>query len=240
MRKDHRPYAIKKLWTGLQNYYLKKFLAPEFDYMGRGVHAIKPWHVEVFGSPVRLGAYSTIIANSDEKIRLSVWTDKKDVHGIEIGDYCLLCPGTRITAAEKITIGANTMLANGVFITDADWHGIYDRSMPIGTTRPVSIGKNSWLGERVIVCKGVTIGENSIIGAGSVVVKDIPANCIAGGNPAKVLRMLDPEKEIITRGDWLRDPAEIGRQFDILDRHHLKDNTFLGWLRSLLMPGPED
>ena len=49
-----------------------------------------------------------------------------------------------------------------------------------------------WLGGSVVVCPGVTIGENSIIGAGAVVTRDIPANSIAAGNPARVIKTLDP------------------------------------------------
>ncbi len=54
--------------------------------------------------------------------------------------------------------------------------------------RPISIGDNVWLGGGVIVCPGVTIGDNSAIGAGSVVTRDIPANVVAVGSPARVLR----------------------------------------------------
>ena len=61
-------------------------------------------------------------------------------------------------------------------------------------TKPVKIGKYVWLGGNVVVCPGVTIGDNSIIGAGSVVTTDIPANVIAVGNPARVIKHLDPPK----------------------------------------------
>jgi maltose O-acetyltransferase len=54
--------------------------------------------------------------------------------------------------------------------------------------RPIAIGDNVWLGGGVIVCPGVTIGDNSVIGAGAVVTKDIPANVVAVGNPARVVR----------------------------------------------------
>ena len=53
---------------------------------------------------------------------------------------------------------------------------------------PIVIGNNVWLGGGVIVCPGVTIGENTVVGAGAVVVKDLPANVIAVGNPARVIR----------------------------------------------------
>jgi acetyltransferase-like isoleucine patch superfamily enzyme len=55
----------------------------------------------------------------------------------------------------------------------------------------VTIGKNVWVTTRCIILQGVTIGDNVIISAGSVVVSDIPSNCIAGGNPAKVIKFLE-------------------------------------------------
>jgi maltose O-acetyltransferase len=55
---------------------------------------------------------------------------------------------------------------------------------------PIKIGKNCWIGGGVIVCPGVTISENTTIGAGSVVVRDIPADVLAGGNPCRVIRRL--------------------------------------------------
>jgi maltose O-acetyltransferase len=57
--------------------------------------------------------------------------------------------------------------------------------------KPIIIGKNVWITSRCIILPGVVIGDNTIIGAGSVVTKDIPANCIAAGNPAKVLKFRD-------------------------------------------------
>ena len=53
---------------------------------------------------------------------------------------------------------------------------------------PITLGRNVWLGGGVIVCPGVTIGDNSVVGAGSVVTRDIPANVVAVGNPARVIR----------------------------------------------------
>ena len=58
-------------------------------------------------------------------------------------------------------------------------------------TAPVRIEDNVWIGGNVTICAGVTIGENSVIGAGSVVIHDIPANCVAAGNPCKVIREIN-------------------------------------------------
>ena len=151
---------------------------------------MKPWHVEIFGGPVSLGDFSTVIATPDRKVRVTVWSDLREKGRIDIGNCCLICPGVRISAATEIVIGESCMLAYGAFVTDSDWHGVYDRSQPIGQTLPVHIEDNVWIGDSAIICKGVTIGANSIIGAGSVVTKDIPDNVIAAGNPARVIRKL--------------------------------------------------
>lgn len=56
--------------------------------------------------------------------------------------------------------------------------------------RPITIGDNVWIGGGAVVLPGVTIGDNSVIGAGAVVTKDVPANVVAVGNPARVVRSL--------------------------------------------------
>ena len=181
-----------------------------------------------------------MIATPDRKVRITVWSDLQDSGKIEIGNCALICPGVRISAATEIVIGESCMLAHGVFVTDSDWHGVYDRSLPIGNTAPVKIGNNAWIGDGVIVCKGVRIGENSIIGAGSVVVRDIPANAVAAGNPAAVLKYLEPGRPVKTRAEWLADPGKLAAQFDLIDRHLMERNTWTGWIRSLIQPRKGD
>lgn len=236
MRRDHRPYILKRLDLGFQKWYADRYLRPQFEALGNGALFMKPWHVELFGGPISLGRYATVIATPDRNVRLTVWSELNVGGRITIGDYCLISPGVRISAATEISIGDNTMLAHGAFVTDSDWHGVYDRGQPIGRTLPVHIGENVWIGDSAIVCKGVSIGNNSVIGAGSVVVKDIPENTIAAGNPAVVLKMLDPERPMRTRRDWLGDPDSLASQFDLLDRHFMRGNTWLGWIRSLILP----
>ena len=240
MRKDHRPYYLKRFYNKYQKWYAEYFLAPQFEYFGRGLVFMKPQHVEVFGGPVYLGDYSTIIATPDRKVRFAVWPVWLGKGKIEIGKCCLICSGTRIMSATSITMGDGCMTAQNVSISDADWHDIYDRSMPIGKTQAVTIGNNVWLGDSVIVGKGVTIGDNAVIGAGSIVVKDIPANAIAVGNPATVIKYLDPDKPLKTRTDWLSNPAKLASDFEIIDRALMKSNTMAGWFRSLLFPRKGD
>jgi len=240
MRRDHRPYILKRLDQNFQRWYANRFLRPQFEYLGGGCTFMKPWHVEIFGGPVSLGEYATVIATSDRKVRLTVWSAWDGEGKIRIGDCCLICPGVRISAATEIAIGQGCMMAHGVFVTDADWHGVYDRSLPIGQTAPVRIGDNVWIGDGAIVCKGVRIGENSIIGAGSVVVREIPANAVAAGNPAAVVKYLESDRPVRTRADWLRDPGALAAQFAEIDRHFMKNNTWPGWVRSLILPRKGD
>jgi acetyltransferase-like isoleucine patch superfamily enzyme len=240
LRKDHRPYLLKRFDLKFQMWYANHFLRPQFEHLGQGCHFMKPWHVEIFGGPVSLGDHSTVIATPDRKVRLTVWSDLQGGGKIEIGHCALICPGVRISAATEIVVGDSCMLAQGVFVTDSDWHGVYDRSLAIGNTVPVHIGNNSWIGDSAIVCKGVRIGENSIIGAGSVVVRDIPANAIAAGNPASVLKYLEPGRPVKTRAEWLANPRELAAQFDLIDRHLMGKNTWMGWIRSLILPRKGD
>jgi len=236
MRKDHRPYFIKYLDIAFQQWYARYFLRPQFDYLGKGALFLKPWHVEVFGWPISLDDYANVIATSDKRVRLTVWSDTGETGRIRIGKYALICPGVRISSALDIAIGDSCMLAQGAYVTDSDWHGIYDRCISIGRKAAVKLGNNVWIGDSAIVCKGVTIGNNSIVGAGSVVVRDIPPNVVAAGNPADIIRELDPEKHMGTRAEWFAEPEKLASQFMKMDREALKSNKISGWLRSLFFP----
>lgn len=105
---------------------------------------------------------------------------------IVIGENCGFS-GVTIGAAKDIRIGNNVLCGANSVITDFDWHTDISKTEPA----PVIIHDNVWIGLNCVVLKGVEIGENSIIGANSLVVRDIPANVIAGGNPCKVLKTIN-------------------------------------------------
>jgi acetyltransferase-like isoleucine patch superfamily enzyme len=105
---------------------------------------------------------------------------------LNIGNNCGFS-GTVIGCFKEISIGKNVMCGANTLITDSDWHLDDKRT---GEPKPIVINDNVWLGVNSVVLKGVTIGENSVIGANSLVVNDIPANVIAGGNPCKILKKL--------------------------------------------------
>lgn len=70
------------------------------------------------------------------------------------------------------------------------------RSIGVGTSAPITIEDNVWIGANATICGGVTIGSGSVIGAGSVVTKDIPAGVVAAGNPCRVLRPITEKDKL--------------------------------------------
>lgn len=241
MRKDHRPYFIKKAYLKFQEFYVNHYLRPQLESLGRGFTIMRPWHVRIFGSPIVLGDYANVVAASEKKVRLTVWSEIAGMGRITIGNYCLICPGTRISSGHEIVIGNSCMVASNAYITDSDWHDTYNRVQPFGKMAPVRLEQNVWIGDSVIVCKGVTIGENSIIGAGAIVVNNVPPNTIAAGNPAKVVKELDPQAQLTTRAQYYESLAEFSTDFlNQKDKDRLSDNTTLSWIRSILAPQKGD
>ncbi len=239
LRRDHRPYFIKKAHQKIQEFYVNHFLRPQLEHLGENFTFMQPWYVELFGAPIELGDCVNVVACPDRRVRLAIWSEQKGLGRIRIGDYCLICPGVRLGSAHEITVGDNCMLASNVYITDSDWHDIYNR-ITMGRTEPVEIRNNVWIADSAIVCKGVSIGENSIIGAGAVVVDSIPANCVAAGNPARVVKQLDADESFTTRAQFFSDPRGLNRTFDQTDRELLRSNTLLHWMRYLCFPRKDD
>lgn len=114
--------------------------------------------------------------------------------GVFIGDNSGMS-ATNINCVKSVRIGSHVLIGAGCLITDTNHHSLDWRIRCLeGDTdkksAPVVIEDYVFVGAKCIILKGVTIGEKSIIAAGSVVVSDIPANCIAGGNPCKVIKYI--------------------------------------------------
>lgn len=120
-----------------------------------------PIHVD-YGSNTTLG----------KRVYMNFGAIILDVAPVEIGDETMLAPGVHIVTATHPTDAA--LRCSG-----------YE----FGTK--IKIGKRVWLGDGCIICPGVTIGDNAVIAAGAVVTKDIPANVVAAGVPAKVIKKIE-------------------------------------------------
>lgn len=139
-----------------------KLLKEMFAEISEGCYIEPPFHSNWGGHHVHFGKNVYVNFNG---------TFVDDTH-IYVGDYTMFGPNVVLATA-------------GHPILPELREKAYQYNMPI------HIGKNCWLGAGVIVLPGVTVGDNTVIGAGSVVTKDIPANCVAVGNPCRVLREIN-------------------------------------------------
>jgi acetyltransferase-like isoleucine patch superfamily enzyme len=107
---------------------------------------------------------------------------------LTLGEDIFINLGCRFQDTGGITIGDGTLIGHGSTLTTLD-HAIDPDRRADMVPAPVVIGRKVWLGAGVTVVPGVTIGDGAIVGAGAVVTKDVPANAIVAGVPAKLLRM---------------------------------------------------
>lgn len=115
-------------------------------------------------------------------------------YNIHIGKGTFINFGLTALDPVEIRIGEHCQIATNVqLLTPTHPIEPTPRRDGLEAAKPITIGNNVWLGGGVIVCPGVSIGDNSVIGAGSVVTKDIPANVVAVGNPARVIRSIAEE-----------------------------------------------
>ena len=144
---------------------------------------------------IEIGNHCHFISNFSTNLvgvnRKCIVATHSDFASIKIGNECGLS-GTVIGAAESIKIGNNVFFGANTLVTDFDWHAVDPEHRKTGKPKsaPIVIEDNVWIGINAVILKGVSIGQNTIIGANSLVVKDIPANVIAGGNPCKVIKPL--------------------------------------------------
>lgn len=117
---------------------------------------------------------------------------------VVIGNYVGISSAC-IWSESEIRIGNHVNIGGDCLIMDTDAHPIdyLERRKPVTNentpSSPVYIKDDAWIGARCIILKGVTIGERSVIGAGSIVTSDIPADCIAAGNPCRMIRKIEKE-----------------------------------------------
>ena len=108
---------------------------------------------------------------------------------LSIGDNTYITASSVIYCANEIEIGSNCAISWDTTIMDTDLHHLYySDGRENEVTKPVKIGDRVWIGCNTTILKGVTIGDNAVIGANTMVNKDVPANCLAVGNPMRIVR----------------------------------------------------
>lgn len=119
-------------------------------------------------------------------------------HKVSIGRNVIVMPGCLMMSAGGITIEDGAMIAANVQLISNN-HDLSERQ--VITCQPIRIGRNAWIGAGATILPGVTIGANAVVGAASVVTKDVPADTIVAGNPARFIKRIPPRPECSARND---------------------------------------
>lgn len=119
-------------------------------------------------------------------------------HMVKIGKNVVVMPGCLMMSAGGITIDDGAMIAANVQLISNN-HDLYERQ--VITCKPVHIGKNAWVGAGATILPGVIVGDNAVVGAGSVVTKDVTPWTIVAGNPAKLIKTIQPQTHCAEKDD---------------------------------------
>jgi acetyltransferase-like isoleucine patch superfamily enzyme len=118
---------------------------------------------------------------------------------VEIGAKTVMGQECTISAYKRVRIGEQCVIADRAMFIDFD-HGVVEVERPIRRqgiyTREVEVGSNVWIGYGACILRGVSVGDNSIVGTNSVVTKDVPANAVVAGVPARIVRMRDAPEQL--------------------------------------------
>ncbi len=118
---------------------------------------------------------------------------------VEIGAKTVMGQECTISAYKQVRIGEQCVIADRAMFIDFD-HGVVEVERPIRQqgiyTRDVEVGSNVWIGYGACILRGVSVGDNSIVGTNSVVTKDVPANAVVAGVPARIVRMRDAPEQL--------------------------------------------
>jgi acetyltransferase-like isoleucine patch superfamily enzyme len=118
---------------------------------------------------------------------------------VEIGEKTVMGQECTISAYQHVRIGEQCVIADRAMFIDFD-HGVVEVERPIRLQgiykRDVEVGNNVWVGYGACILRGVSVGDNSVIGTNAVVTKDVPANAIVGGVPARIIRMREAPQEL--------------------------------------------
>jgi acetyltransferase-like isoleucine patch superfamily enzyme len=131
--------------------------------------------------------------HAEDGVYLKIVSDKAS---LTFGDFVFVGRGSEFDVIQEISVGDNTVIAPGCFITDHN-HGLsptrrIDQQACVAD--PVTIGTDVWLGANVVVVAGVKIGDGAVVGANAVVTRDVPSMAIVAGVPARSLRYRDKEE----------------------------------------------
>lgn len=141
---------------------------------------------------VRVSLLKTLFGSTGQQIHIEGNVQCDYGSNIHVGEHFFANFDCVFLDVCPITIGDHCMLAPGVHIYTAT-HPLdpIERASGLEFGKPVTIGNNVWIGGRAIINPGVHIGDNAVIASGAVVTKDVPERAVVGGNPARILKMIE-------------------------------------------------
>ncbi|WP_435742420.1 acyltransferase [Nocardioides sp. SYSU DS0663] len=169
--------------------------AAAFGSFGAGTCVDFPPASIVGRGSIHLGSGTLVGRQVTLSVGWGVGEQELPPRGLVIGDRCVLGARTSITAHRSIELGDDVFCGQGVFITDAS-HGYQVPDRPIGAqfgrSHPVVVGAGSWIGHHAVLLPGTRLGRNVVVAAGSVVRGEVADHAVVAGNPARVVRRLEP------------------------------------------------
>jgi acetyltransferase-like isoleucine patch superfamily enzyme len=185
-------------------------------YAARRLFSIAGWRWETDG-PVFFGRGLELQIGRQGRIGFGrfVWIGdgtKIRCHegSVEVGSKTVMGQECTISAYQRVRIGEQCVIADRAMFIDFD-HGVVEVERPIRKQgiykRDVEVGNNVWIGYGACILRGVRVGDNSIVGTNAVVTKDVPANAVVAGIPAKVIRMRKAPVELAWERPVEPDPS---------------------------------
>jgi acetyltransferase-like isoleucine patch superfamily enzyme len=193
------PRYARLLWRYLWRRFLtragRRWRTDGFLFLGRGLELLI-----ARGAEIRFGRFVWI--GDGTKIRCHEGV-------VEIGDKTVMGQECTISAYQHVRIGEQCVIADRAMFIDFD-HGVVEVERPIRLQgiykRDVIVGSNVWIGYGACVLRGVSVGDNAVIGTNSVVTRDVPANAVVAGIPARIIRMREAPRDLRWRRPVEPDP----------------------------------
>jgi acetyltransferase-like isoleucine patch superfamily enzyme len=183
-----------------------------FNYARLIVRLLRRRFLTTYGRRLKLdglafiGPRVVLQIGPDARIELGRWSwlghgTKVRCHEgvVSIGAKTVMGQECTISAFQNVSIGRECVIADRVMLIDFD-HGVVEVDRPVREQgiykRDVRVGNNVWIGYGACILRGVTVGDNAIIGTSAVVTRDVPANAVVAGAPARLVRMRETPKRM--------------------------------------------
>ena len=147
---------------------------------------IREFHVSTSPCIFEMGNNSTLVINGSCSVGPGVAIVLLNDAFLELGNNVYINSNSTMVCGTQIIIRDNTQISWNVEICDTDFHRIVREDSTI--SKPIDIGRNTLIGRRAMIMKGVKVGNGSVIAAGAVVTRDIPQNCLVAGVPARIIK----------------------------------------------------